>query len=480
MQTTSKETARGSSELLSGDVWTLVVVHAPKAELLGVRLAVDDRGAVELGREQQLGPHRLDDSRMSRRHATIALEGGVPVVRDRGSSNGTTVNGQRIESVRLESGDCVGVGSFVFLARRAPLYYRPDPLGELVGASPEHAALREELEDAASGESPLLICGEPGTGKDLMVRELHRLSGRAGPLVPVACGALDDETAAAQLFGSERGPGLLREAAGGTVLLDSVGDAPPQAQAALLRFLDSGEVPARQGAAPETIDARVVATSIRPLDALVSDDALRSDFAAKLGAWCIDVPPLRRRREDIPLIARALLTARGSASLQLSRKLTLSLVRHDWPGNAHELASMLDQIVARGEGGKRELPETLARTGSAPKPRDAVVVAPDCAFFVTPEGERVELEHRVNLRNVLKALLEVRRSEPNTALTVPDLFRRGWPGEKTVGKSGPNRVYVALTTLRKLGLREVIERRRDGYLIPPGAPIELSLDAGAG
>ncbi len=183
---------------------------------------------------------------------------------------------------------------------------------DIIGKSPRMQALFDILGPVARGESPVLLQGESGTGKELFARALHRLSGRAdGPFVAVNCGALPEALVESELFGYRKGaftgatrdkPGRVAVAEGGTLFLDEIGDLPPPAQVKLLRFLQEMEYEPVGDVEAHRADVRVVAATHRPLADLVRDGVFRDDLYYRLNVMQLDIPPLRQRREDIPLL----------------------------------------------------------------------------------------------------------------------------------------------------------------------------------
>jgi transcriptional regulator of acetoin/glycerol metabolism len=336
----------------------------------------------------------LPDSRVSSRHARIVREGAGFVVEDLGSRNGTRVNGARIEApTPVEDGDLVEVGHTILRYRAAvagPVAAPADldcaiadPAIALATLDPSLAHRVAMLERVARSETAVLVLGETGTGKEVVARAIHRLSGRRGPLVAVNCGALPPTLLEAQLFGHVRGafsgavgdsPGLLRTADGGTLLLDEVGDLPPLSQAALLRALQEHEIVPVGGVRPIKVDLRVVAATHRPLARLVARGEFRGDLFARLSGFTFAIPSLRARREDIGVLVAVLACA---PSHRLTPAAGRALLRYDWPLNVRELHQTLEVAATLAEGSAIDLvhlPEAVARAASFP-PAEARAVA---------------------------------------------------------------------------------------------------------
>lgn len=231
---------------------------------------------------------------------------------------------------------------------------------EIVTVSPAMETLLAEAKLAAQSEAALLIQGESGTGKELLARAIHRASPRHNkPFVAINCGAIPAELLESELFGHVKGaftgatrdhPGLFQSADGGTVFLDEIGDMPLPLQVKLLRVLQEGEV--RPVGATETraVDVRILSATHCDLEEAVANGSFREDLYYRLNVVNLRLPPLRERREDIPLLAQHFLTAltekyhrriRGFAPDALDM-----LTAADWPGNIRQLANALEQCVA--------------------------------------------------------------------------------------------------------------------------------------
>jgi len=231
---------------------------------------------------------------------------------------------------------------------------------EIVTASPAIGALLAEARLAAQSDASVLIQGESGTGKELLARAIHRASPRhAKPFVAINCGAIPAELLESELFGHVKGaftgagrdhPGLFLSAEGGTVFLDEIGDMPAPLQVKLLRVLQEGEV--RPVGATETraVDVRILSATHRNLDEAIASGEFREDLYYRLHVVNLTLPPLRERREDIPLLAQHFLTAltekyhrriHGFAPDALDM-----LTAADWPGNIRQLHNVLEQCVA--------------------------------------------------------------------------------------------------------------------------------------
>ncbi|HEX2483712.1 MAG TPA: sigma-54 dependent transcriptional regulator [Myxococcota bacterium] len=232
----------------------------------------------------------------------------------------------------------------------------------LVGRSARLRALQRKVESLRHNESNVLLQGESGTGKELVARALHAASPRsAGPFVPVDCGALPESIIESELFGHERGaftgavgaPGLFRRAHRGTLFLDEVGEIPLAMQARLLRALQSREVRPVGGSDAVPVDIRVIAATNRDLAAMVEEGRFRLDLYYRLNVVRIDVPPLRERMEDVPLLAAHFLAKHarpGQPGLELEPDALERLARYAWPGNVRELENAIESALALARG----------------------------------------------------------------------------------------------------------------------------------
>ncbi len=321
------------------------------------------------GREEPTLPGGpLHDTAMSRRHARVL--GGPPGcrIRDEGSKNGTLVNGVRVDEHALEPGDVVRIGETLLVFHAMPAAASGPPPGGLSGVGGAMTEVRRAIERVAAAPVNVLVLGETGTGKELVAGALHEVSDRPGPLVAVNCASLGPELLESELFGHERGAftgatrrheGLFREADGGTLFLDEVADMPPAVQARLLRALQERRVRPVGGLREVEVDVRVVAATNRDLIDDVRDGRFRQDLYARLNQWCVRLPALRDRREDLGVLSRALL---GGPPPDVSLELMEALLPHAWPLNVRGLETVLERA-------------RLAQPGAALLERDDVIRA---------------------------------------------------------------------------------------------------------
>ena len=255
-------------------------------------------------------------------------------------------------------------------------------LDRVIGVSQVMASLFEMVRAIAPTSSTVLVTGESGTGKELVARAIHGLSGRAeGPFVSINCGALPDTLLESELFGHVKGAftdarqgkkGLFEAASGGTLFLDEVGETSPPMQVKLLRALQERRIRPVGGTDEIDVDVRVIAATNAPLETLVEQKRFREDLYYRLQVIPIHTPPLRERREDIPLLAQHFLErfARemGKRVAKISEEAMRQLQAFDWPGNVRQLENVIERAVAfeTTEAVMPErLPEAVRRPGRA-------------------------------------------------------------------------------------------------------------------
>jgi DNA-binding NtrC family response regulator len=319
-----------------------------------------------LGRGEAVFDRPFDDPTMAVRHAEVLLQGTQATVSDLGSGASTRLNGVAIHDTHaLAEGDVLRLGDTMFVYSRreqvpSTSANRAGSELELTGATPSIEAVRRSVEAVAPHPRTVVVSGETGTGKEIVSRMVHRLSGRSGPFVAVNCGGFTDGLLASELFGHVRGAftgaiaeqqGLFRAARGGTLLLDEVGEIPMALQPTLLRVLETWQVRPVGSSHDVAVDVRVVAASNRELIALVQQGKFRSDLYARLAQWFIRIPPLRDRRGDIPALARSLLLRLEAGDRAMTPDLEEALLLHPWPLNVRGLSNVLAiAVIATPQG----------------------------------------------------------------------------------------------------------------------------------
>lgn len=323
---------------------------------LGASLVV---GSGRAGVDLQVG-----DRAVSGRHCRIEATPSGVLITDLGSTNGILCGAGRVDRAVLTDGGAVMVGRTTLLvsalgAEDVELCGRPVP--GLVGDSVSMRRLSHEIHRAARLRGAVLLQGESGTGKDVVARALHQLSGRSGDYVPINVGAIAETLVDAELFGHARGAftgavhsriGAFEQAHRGTLFLDEVADLSAAGQVRLLRVVEDGLVRPVGGTQVVPVDVRLVSASCAPLPHRIDAGQFRLDLFHRLSTFVIELPPLRERRGDVVALSRSLL-ARYEGELGprcLSPRAMLALVGHDWPGNVRELASVLYRAAARADG----------------------------------------------------------------------------------------------------------------------------------
>jgi DNA-binding NtrC family response regulator len=327
------------------------------------------------------------DLSISRHHCTIDYVGRRFRLTDHDSQNGTFVNGIPIRERLLVHGDriAVGVSVFVFLLEEmGPLPGSPPSLQRpIVGETPAIRHVLEFIGKVAPLDATVLIAGEKGAGKGLAARALHDTSPRTHkPFVTVNCAALSETILNRELFGYERDAfpgavsataGQLELAAGGTLFLDEIAALPLPLQGKLLHVLEEKRFPRLGGAGALSADVRVIAATGRDLAAAAREGAFRQDLYFRLSVLSLAMPPLRQRREDIPLLANYFRVAQAARQKRRVMGITAAaldcLMRYPWPGNVGELESSIASAVAVGSTDgilPEDLPESVLPMRGAP------------------------------------------------------------------------------------------------------------------
>src|SRR5215831_6486436 len=377
----------------------------------------------------------LTDPHVSRLHCRIDVEERAYVLRDLGSTNGTLLHGVRVREAYLADGAIIEIGSTRVKLRLLEQAFdiplsEEDAFEGLIGRSVAMRELYATLARVAPTEAPVVVEGETGAGKELVARAIHARSRRAAkPFCVFDCGAVPPTLIESELFGHEKGAftgagerraGVFERATGGTVMLDELGELAPELQPKLLRVLDSGEVTRVGGTSPITVDVRVIAATNRDLDRLLGEGTFRADLYYRLAVIRVLVPPLRERREDVPLLAahfaRHLIYAgpradglRGGALETIFEFLSA----HDWPGNVRELRNVVERAVILAD------PKLLGG-----EPLDALgelrrTVEQSLAKRVSLRAAREQRE-----REYLEELLRVTDWDLDAASTIAEVHRK--------------------------------------------------------
>ncbi len=306
---------------------------------------------------------QLQDPAVSRHHCTFRISDEGIELRDLDSTNHTTLAGFRVASAYIGPGARVGLGNTALVVEpmeeeHCVALSESEAFGGLLGASEPMRRVFAVAERIASAPVNILIEGETGTGKGALAEAIHEASPRAaGPFVVVDCSALPGGLLESELFGAESGAftgaerrrvGLLESAHGGTVFLDEIGELPLEAQPKLLRALENREVYRLGSSRPVALDFRLIAATNRDLRRAVNKGTFRADLLYRVNTVRIEMPALRDRREDIPLLVRYLHRRITGAEGTLPPEVVKSLQERDWPGNVRELRSAVERSALLG------------------------------------------------------------------------------------------------------------------------------------
>ena len=315
-----------------------------------------------------------------------------------------------------------------------------EAFSSIVTASRKMRSLFQYLEAVAGSGEPVLITGETGTGKELLAEAVHRLSGRSGEFVPVNVAGLDDALLSDTLFGHRKGAfsgadtsreGMVARAAGGTLFLDEIGDLSAASQIKLLRLLQERQYFPLGSDVAKISDARILCATHRDLAAEIAGDSFRTDLFYRLSVHQVEIPPLRQRREDIPVLV-AFFAAEAAASLdkkapEAAPELLTLLDNYHFPGNVRELRAMVFDAVARHKSGpvlsaksfrkavKQQLgSKTVAKGG-------ATEVDHDGRFATLKEAEQLHIQEALRRaggnQGTAAALLGISRPALNRRLS---------------------------------------------------------------
>jgi DNA-binding NtrC family response regulator len=306
----------------------------------------------------------IDDRTVSRHHCEIQYTDKGYLLVDLDSTNGTWLDGKRVERAYLTVGASVKVGSstFSFNPLDEEIEVEPDRDGffaGMVGKSIKMRAIFGLLKKIAPMDVSVIIQGETGTGKELAARAIHDGSNRkSGPFVVLDCGAIPPNLIESELFGHEKGaftgaqyarPGAFERANGGTIFLDELGELRLDLQPKLLRVLENREVRRVGGNEVKEVDVRVIAATNRELSKEVASGNFREDLYFRLSVINVQLPPLRQRREDIPHIIKHALSEADIVSKHGRKRFTPAamslLMNYNWPGNIRELINVLSHVL---------------------------------------------------------------------------------------------------------------------------------------
>jgi transcriptional regulator with PAS, ATPase and Fis domain len=323
------------------------------------------------------------DRFVSAPHATLHREQGRFWLRDERSKNGTFVDGRRIETCDLADGARIQIGGSFLVFRASEGAVGEQPFGEFATRCPGYAAHLRELGRVAPTDNAVLLRGETGTGKEVLARAVHRLSGRSGPFQAINCAALAPSVAQSELFGYRKGaftgaaedrPGLIRSADGGTLFLDEIGDLTEANQGLFLRVLQERELTPLGATRPIPAKFRLVSATHRALESMVEKGTFRADLFARIRGFTLRLLPLRERPEDVGALIAALLRRHAGAraeEVRFSLAAAKALFLHAWPLNVRELENALATALSLSFDGyldEEHFPEAITDIPAPPPP----------------------------------------------------------------------------------------------------------------
>jgi len=391
----------------------VVLVRPPSGDAVRRTLEEGDTLVVGSGAFADLS---LREPTLSRRHASVSHSGTFIEVLDLQSTNGLSLNGARVETARLGLGGGVRVGRAALSVEPAGVALRRAALPGLVGTSSPMLDLADRVRRFAPLALSVLVRGESGSGKDLVARAIHQLSGRRGAFVALNAATITRELAESELFGHRRGAftgahqdrrGAFREADRGTLFIDEVAALPLDVQAKLLRVVEDGAVRPVGGEGATPVDVRIVAATCEPLESRIAARLFRDDLYERLAACIVRVPPLRERPSDIPELSRHLLRGLGLGDTPLDDAALSELCGRRYRGNVRELRSLLTHaaLAAREAhtsiGAEHVRIAASERCGAPPTLMDARRLVEDAGGNVSLAARRAGIA-RSTLRDLLR------------------------------------------------------------------------------
>lgn len=310
----------------------------------------------------------LKDSTVSRQHCEIQSVAGGSIIRDLGSTNGTFLQGVRVAEAYLGQGTEIQTGKtkmiFCPLQETTVFPLSPDHnFGNMVGKSVPMRRVFHQAGKYAATDATVLLEGETGTGKDILAEELHKHSKRKNkPFIVIDCAALSKELIGSELFGHKKGAftgaqtdrvGAFEQADGGTVFLDEISVLSPELQPQLLRVLEKREIRRLGSNDIRKINVRIISATNQKLESEINEGRFREDLYYRLSVVHIEIPPLRKRKQDIPLmIEKFVRDLHGEAALEriVDYDKTMDAFRtHEWPGNVRELRNVVEIALYEGD-----------------------------------------------------------------------------------------------------------------------------------
>ncbi len=360
---------------------------------------------------------QLSDSKVSGLHCEIRLDDRGYRLRDLDSTNGTYVSSLRINDVYIGAGTVIALGStrlkFEPLGESIEIELADtDRFGSMIGRSVKMRELFARLEKLAKTDTTVLVTGETGAGKELVAEALHDHSPRGikdGPFVVLDCGSIPPNLIESELFGHERGAftgatnsyaGAFERAHGGTVFLDEIGELPLAMQPKLLRVLERKEVRRVGGTKTIEVDVRIVAATNRDLGVEVNRGRFREDLYYRLAVARVHVPPLRERKDDLPLLIEHILqTTPGGETASIAQETIDLMMKHDWPGNVRELRNVIERAVLLAESPESEDALRRAPQPAAAKAEPSITVTPSQTATSTDATMTVPVDVSIPFKN---------------------------------------------------------------------------------
>ncbi|MFZ3089736.1 MAG: sigma 54-interacting transcriptional regulator [Nitrospirota bacterium] len=324
---------------------------------------VIDKGLLRIGSKKE-NDVVIEDNTVSRFHAQIEEKKGQYIIKDLNSTNGTFVDDLRVSEAFLNEGSIIRLGNtglrFTPVEEKIELTpSKKDRFGDIVGKSSKMKEVFGILEKVSKTDATILITGETGTGKELVAKAIHKNSLRArNPFVVIDCGSIVRSLIESELFGHEKGAftgatsarqGAFETAHTGTIFLDEIGELELEMQPRLLRVLEEREVRRVGSTKTMPIDVRIIAATNRDLSKEIKKGNFREDLFYRLSVIQIDLPSLRERKDDIPLLINFFIKENKIRKVKGAAPETLKiLANYNWPGNIRELRNVIDRAIALG------------------------------------------------------------------------------------------------------------------------------------
>ena len=314
--------------------------------------------AIEIGSSPKAGL-RLNHPTVSAHHARLSRQQDRLILQDLGSTNGTSINGVRLHEIEVTPGVRFRIGPWNIWVdgKETKTRSEAEDFEGLISADPGMRAIFSQVDRVAQSNAPVVITGESGVGKELLAAAIHRRSQRASAdLVPINCGAIAHSLMEAEIFGHEKGSytgadtarkGALFEANAGTLFLDEIGELPIDLQPKLLRAVELGEVKPIGAGKPSKVDVRFICATNRNLGEEIRFRRFREDLFFRLAVVTLQLPPLRHRLGDVPLLWAHFMRQLGTTTipLALSEAARTKLLDHRWPGNVRELRNVAQRAL---------------------------------------------------------------------------------------------------------------------------------------